>query len=69
MECDLVKTVDFPNHDIFVGKIVNTYCNKSALTNGEADFKKVQPILFIMNNRSYYRKGEKFAKAWNIKNN
>jgi len=24
MECELVKTVDFPNHDIFIGKIVNT---------------------------------------------
>ncbi|MGE5533249.1 MAG: flavin reductase family protein, partial [Bacillota bacterium] len=27
MECELIKTVDFPNHDIFIGKITNTYCD------------------------------------------
>ncbi len=66
MECELIKTVDFPNHDIFMGKIVNTYCDQTILTNGEIDMEKVQPILFVMNNQSYYSMGEKLAKAWNI---
>ncbi len=66
MECELVKTVDFPNHDVFIGKVVNTYCDESVLTDGEVDFKKVQPILFVMNDQSYYGIGEKLAKAWNI---
>ncbi len=66
MECELVKTVDFPNHDIFIGKIAGTYCDEEVLTDGEVDFKKVQPILFVMNNQSYYSIGEKLAKAWNI---
>jgi flavin reductase (DIM6/NTAB) family NADH-FMN oxidoreductase RutF len=53
MECELVKTVDFPNHDIFVGKIVNTYCDETVLTDGEVDVKKLQPLLFVMNDRSF----------------
>ena len=66
MECELVKTVDFPNHDIFIGKIINTFCDDTVLTDGEVDIVKVQPILFVMNNQSYYGIGEKLAKAWSI---
>jgi len=28
MERELIKTVDFPNHDVFVGKIVTTFCDE-----------------------------------------
>ncbi|MGA3060295.1 MAG: flavin reductase family protein [Candidatus Bathyarchaeia archaeon] len=66
MECELIKTVDFPNHDIFIGKIVSTYCDDAVLTKGAVDFEKVQPILFVMNDRSYWTLGKKIAKAWDI---
>jgi flavin reductase (DIM6/NTAB) family NADH-FMN oxidoreductase RutF len=66
MECELIKTVDFPSHDIFVGKIVETYCDQEVLTDGVVNFDKVQPILFVMNDRSYWTLGERFAKAWEV---
>jgi flavin reductase (DIM6/NTAB) family NADH-FMN oxidoreductase RutF len=66
MECELVKTVDFPNHDVFVGKIIATYSDDNVLTGDAVDFEKVQPILFSMNNQDYWRLGERLAKAWNI---
>jgi flavin reductase (DIM6/NTAB) family NADH-FMN oxidoreductase RutF len=66
MECELVKTVDFPNHDLFIGKITDTYCDEAVLTDGEVDFEKVRPILFVMNDQSYYGLGKKIAKAWSI---
>ncbi len=66
MECELTKTVDFPNHDIFIGRIAATHCDEKVLTNGILDFEKVQPILFVMNDRSYWRLGKKLAKAWGI---
>jgi flavin reductase (DIM6/NTAB) family NADH-FMN oxidoreductase RutF len=66
MECELIKTVDFPNHDIFIGKIVATHCNEAVLTNGVVDFEKVQPILFVMNDQSYWSLGKKLAKAWDV---
>ena len=66
MECKLIKTVDFPNHDVFVGKIVNTFCDEDVLSGGSVDFGKVEPILFVMNDRSYWSLGKKIAKAWYV---
>ena len=66
MECKLEKTVDFQTHDIFMGKIVETHCDQVVLTNGVVDLEKVQPILFAMNDRSYWSLGKKLAKAWDI---
>ena len=66
MECQLVKTVDFSNHDIFICRIAETYCYESVLTDGNVDFDKLQPILFVMNEGSYRKIGGKIAKAWDI---
>jgi len=66
MECELIKIVDFPNHDLFIGKVVATHCDESVLTNGVVDLGKVQPILFAMNDRSYWSIGKKIGKAWSI---
>lgn len=68
MECKLIKTVDFPMHDIFIGKITSTYCDNSVLENGIVDFSKVQPILFVMSDMTYWKLGEKLAKAWHVGN-
>jgi flavin reductase (DIM6/NTAB) family NADH-FMN oxidoreductase RutF len=66
MECELIKTIDFPSHDVFIGKIAATYCDEAVLTEGIVDFGKLQPILFVMNDRSYWKLGDKFAKAWDV---
>jgi flavin reductase (DIM6/NTAB) family NADH-FMN oxidoreductase RutF len=58
--------VDFPNYDVFIGEIVETYCDEQFMTEGIVDLSKVQPILFVMNDKSYWRIGERIAKAWNI---
>ena len=66
MECELVKTVDFPNHDVFIGRIVETYCEEDMLTDGAVDMHKLKPLLFVMNDRSYWRIGKRLANAWNV---
>jgi len=66
MECKLVKTVDFPTHEVFIGEIVETYCDDSVLTKGTVDVSKVDPVLFSMNDRSYWKLGKQYAKAWSI---
>jgi len=68
MECQLIKTVDFPDHDVFVGEVVETYVEETCLTDEIVDFSKIQPILFVMNDRSYWKLGDRFAKAWDIGN-
>jgi flavin reductase (DIM6/NTAB) family NADH-FMN oxidoreductase RutF len=66
MECKLAKTIDFPNHDVFVGEIVTTYCNNDLLKDGVPDISKLEPILFVMNDRSYWKLGERLADAWQV---
>ncbi|MEM2943686.1 MAG: flavin reductase family protein [Methanomassiliicoccales archaeon] len=66
MECELVSIIDFPNHDLFVGKIIETYCDEKVMTGANLDFSKLRPILFSMTDRSYYRLGERLAKPWSI---
>ena len=69
MECKLVQTVDLPRHDIFIGEIVETYCEEKYMTDKVVDFSKVQPILFTMNDTGYWKLGERFARAWSIGKN
>jgi flavin reductase (DIM6/NTAB) family NADH-FMN oxidoreductase RutF len=66
MECELVRIVDFPNHDVVVGRIAETYCDEGVQTNGVVDFGKVQPLLFVMNDAGYWKIGGKVAKAWDV---
>jgi flavin reductase (DIM6/NTAB) family NADH-FMN oxidoreductase RutF len=66
MECELVKVVDFPSHDVFVGRIVEAYCDEQVLSGGAVDVGKVQPLLFVMNDRSYWRVGARVAGAWDV---
>jgi flavin reductase (DIM6/NTAB) family NADH-FMN oxidoreductase RutF len=66
MECRLVRTVDLPQHDVFFGKIVTTYCDNTLLKDNVIEIGKVNPILFVMNDRSYWKLGEKLADAWKI---
>lgn len=66
MECRLVQTVDFPNHDIFVGEVVETYVDEDVLTNNVLDVAKVQPILFTMADHGYWAIGSHIGQAWNV---
>jgi len=66
MECKLITTVDLGNSYVFIGQVAATYCDEAVLTDGVVDFGKVQPILFVMNDRSYWKLGERFAKAWDV---
>jgi len=64
MECRVVKTVDMTTHDVFIGEIVEAYCDEACLDDDVVDFARVRPILFVMNDRSYWQIGERFARAW-----
>jgi flavin reductase (DIM6/NTAB) family NADH-FMN oxidoreductase RutF len=64
MACRLVRTIEFETHDVFVGRVVQSYCEERFLTEGKLDLGKVQPLLFSMPDRSYWSIGERTAKAW-----
>lgn len=66
MVCELVQTVDFKTHDVFIGKVLETYCDENYLTDGIVDLGKLKPILFSMFDRSYWSLGQPLAKAWSV---
>lgn len=73
IECRLARTIDMPKHDIFVGEVVDVYCDEECLEDGAIDFSRVTPMLFATGDpghftasSSYYRLGERLAPAWEI---
>ncbi|CAG1003339.1 MAG: flavin reductase family protein [Candidatus Methanoperedens sp.] len=66
MECKLYKTIDFPAHDLFIGEIIETYCDEKVLTDNAVDLSKVKPVLFDMHRKQYWKLGEPLAKCWDI---
>ncbi len=66
MECEVVNMLDMPNHDVFLVRAKNTYCNEEVLTDGRIDLAKVKPMFFDMHQRKYWKLGEAFAKCWSI---
>jgi flavin reductase (DIM6/NTAB) family NADH-FMN oxidoreductase RutF len=64
LECRLVQVIDFPNHEAFIGEIVEAYAEEGVLTGGIPDLKKVDPMVFSMPDNNYWRIGEHLDKAW-----
>ena len=65
IECRLVKAVELPTNDVFIGEITASYADKSCLTDGKPDFKKVDPLLLTMPDNGYWAIGDRVGKAWN----
>jgi len=66
MECKLIQTLDIHNHEIFIGEIIESYCDDEYLTEGVPDLAKVDPILFSFYDKNYWKISGKFAKAFNV---
>lgn len=66
MECRLERIIDFPNHDVFVGEVIETYVDDSVLTNGKVDVSKIKPLLFDMPLKKYWSLGSVVGNCWNI---
>jgi flavin reductase (DIM6/NTAB) family NADH-FMN oxidoreductase RutF len=67
MECRLARVVDFETHDVFIGEIVATHAEESALgTDGKIDIARVKPLLFDMASIKYWSLGVEVAPCWNV---
>lgn len=45
MVCKLVKTVDLPDRDIFIGEVLETYVNNECVSDELLDYEKINPLL------------------------
>jgi flavin reductase (DIM6/NTAB) family NADH-FMN oxidoreductase RutF len=66
MECKLINTIDMGTHDLFIGEVVETYCEEKILVKGAVDYAKIKPLLFDKISRGYWKLGARFADAWDI---
>lgn len=66
LECKLVHTIEIGLHTQFVGEIVDVKADEAVLDNGIPDIKKVNPILFVPEARTYYSVGSFLGKAFSI---
>ena len=55
LECKFVNSVDFPHNYIFLGKVLNGYCEKRLLTGGQLDMTKIKPLLFNAPDNSLWK--------------
>jgi flavin reductase (DIM6/NTAB) family NADH-FMN oxidoreductase RutF len=66
LECQVKHIIDMESHTDILGEIVETYVSESCLTNGKADSKKIDPLIFSFPDGQYWRIGETIGRAFQV---
>ncbi|MGA3174776.1 MAG: flavin reductase family protein [Syntrophorhabdales bacterium] len=64
LECRLVKTVELPTDEMFIGEIVAAYSEERFMTGGVPDLAKMSPFVLSMADSRYIGLGAEVGKAW-----
>ena len=60
----LHSTVDLPTNHLFIGELVESWCEDEYLTQGKPDITKVDPFMLTMPDNQFWALGEKVGDAW-----
>lgn len=66
MELKLDDVMDFPNHDIFIGELIQTYADDTVMDDGKIDIARLRPLLFDMASKKYWSLGQPAGNCWNV---
>ena len=66
MACRLHETVKLPVNQLFIGEIVEAYCDEACMTDGKPDIKKINPFTLTMPVNHYWSVGDPVGTAWRI---
>ncbi len=66
LECRLLQTVEFDVDITYIGEVVEAYADERLQSDGKLDTKKIDPILFTLQDRKYWRIGDFLGNAWSI---
>jgi flavin reductase (DIM6/NTAB) family NADH-FMN oxidoreductase RutF len=66
MACRLCETVKLPVNTLFIGEIVEAYCDEACMTDGKPDIKKINPFTLTMPDNHYWSVGDDIGKAWSV---
>jgi flavin reductase (DIM6/NTAB) family NADH-FMN oxidoreductase RutF len=67
MECKLADVLDFGHtHEVFIGEIVEVYCDEDCMNGNVPDITKIDPIIYSTGDNNYWKVGEKIAKSFEV---
>ncbi len=66
IECKLIHIMEFKNTELFVGEIVEIYCNEEYVKDDEPDVKKFDSFIFLMPHGPYHKIGDYLAEAYEV---
>jgi flavin reductase (DIM6/NTAB) family NADH-FMN oxidoreductase RutF len=64
MACRLHETVKLPVNMLFIGEIMEAYCDEVCMTDGKPDIQKINPFTLTMPDNHYWRVGDAVGRAW-----
>jgi flavin reductase (DIM6/NTAB) family NADH-FMN oxidoreductase RutF len=62
IECKLFKSVDCGSHLLYIGEVVEIHADKSCVTEGKPDIKRMHPIVYAQ--ATYWEFGNQIEKAF-----
>lgn len=65
LACKLHTTVDLPTNTVFIGELVESWCEDSCLIAGKPDMTTIQPFMLTMPDNQFWAMGKKIGDAWN----
>ena len=66
LECQLLQSVEIGLHTQFIGEIKDTKVDEDVIKDDDPLIEKIMPLIFALDNRSYYGVGKYVAKAFSI---
>ena len=64
LACRLHKAVDLPTNTVFIGELVESWCEDDCLTDGKPDVSKIDPFMLTMPDNQFWALGKKVGDAW-----
>lgn len=65
LACKVIKTFEVHNMDVFIGEVIETLVREDCTTNGYADTKKINPLIYCMDNL-YWSIGDSIGRGFSI---
>jgi flavin reductase (DIM6/NTAB) family NADH-FMN oxidoreductase RutF len=65
IECKVIKQFEINSMEIFIGEVINSYINEECIENGKPNIKKINPLIYSIENR-YKNIGDWSAKSFEI---
>jgi len=67
LECNLLCSQELGMHTQFIGEVIDTKVDEDSMgEEGLPDIQKIKAVLFIPDERAYYRVGDKLGNAFSI---